>query len=146
MGEKMMKKILLWTVICFGIVGCGMNCSGEPPKRAYNHQGGGYGMRYHYSIYIPSALSGHSPSVKCTKYEYAKIDIYTDDLGTITGDKVIWNNLYGEVAFQDYGEDPKNITLHFSNEAVTISGWSSANNGVYKIETTPPESWGVPIH
>lgn len=140
---EMVKKILLIFVVSFGLIGCGVGCSNKPPKRAVMHENSGYGMTYHFSIYIP--VSGLSHSAKCSEYEYSKIDIYTDDLGTTTGDRVIWKSLYGDLAFVDYGENPANITLSFSNEKVVISGWSSINDGTYKIENTSPNSWGVPI-
>ena len=139
----MMKKILFFIMISLGFVSCGVNCSGVPPKRAIMHESGGYDMTYYFSIYIPVSGLSHSPS--CPKYEYAKIDIYTDDLGMITGDKVIWKSLYGDLAFEDYGEDPENITLQLSNEKVIISGWSRINDGTYKVEISSPDSWGVPI-
>jgi hypothetical protein len=138
-------KYILSFIMVLGLIGCGINCSGKPPKRAYIHQVGGYSMQYHYSIYIPSAKSGHSPSVKCSEYEYSKIDIYTDDLENVRGDAVIWKSLYGDLAFEDYGENPANITLDFSTEKVIISGWSSINDGTYKVETSSPDSWGIPI-
>ncbi|RUM71190.1 MAG: hypothetical protein DSZ08_03385, partial [Sulfurovum sp.] len=91
-----MKKIVLFIIMILGVVGCGTNCFSKPPNRAYFHQTGGYGMQYHISIYMPTALSPHSPTLKCSEYEYAKIDFYTDDLGQISGDRVIWKNLYGD--------------------------------------------------
>lgn len=142
--SKMIKKLLLLLAIGLGLISCGTDCLNKPPNRAYIHESSGYDMTYHFSIYIPSSGISHNPT-DCTEYEYAKIDIYTDDMGTITGDKVIWNNLYGEVAFQDYGVDPANITLNFLNKAVTISGWDRYHNGTYKVETSSPDSWGTPI-
>jgi len=94
---------------------------------------------------MPAALSPHSPTLKCSEYVYSKIDFYTDDLGQINGDKVIWKNSYGDVNFSDYGEDPAKIRLYFSKEKVAVSGWNSYNDGTYKVETTSPDSWGVPI-
>ncbi len=140
----MMKKMLLYLAIGLGLIGCGTECLNKPPKRAFVHANGGYNMIYHVSIYIPTSGISHNPT-DCTGYEYAKIDIYTDDMGTVTGDKVIWKSLYGDVGFKDYGVDPANITLVFSNKSVVIAGWDRYHNGTYKIETTSPDSWGVPI-
>jgi hypothetical protein len=139
-----MKKILLMIIVSLGLVSCGINCESKPPKRAIMHQLGGMGMQYHFSIYIPG--SGIQHSAKCPSYDYAKIDIYADNLGSLRGDEVIWNNSYGEVNFTDYGENPHNIQLILSAKQVVISNWTSSNNGTYEVEDTPPDSWGVPIY
>ena len=141
---KINKTVLMFVVLILGLVGCGINCDPKPPKRAIMHSTGGMGMQYHFSIYIPGSGVQHSP--RCPVYDYAKIDIYADSLGILRGDEVVWMNSYGEVNFSDYGENPRDIQIMLSSQQVVISNWSSSNNGVYKVEDTPPDSWGVPIY
>jgi len=141
-----MKKIVLLIIMIFVIVSCGVTCPSAPQKRAYFHQSNEYNMRYHISIYLPTALSPHSPTVKCSEYEYSKIDLYTDDLGEVRGDRLIWKSIYGDVNFSDYGENPANIMVYFSKEKVVITGWNTNDDGTYKVETTSPDNWGVPIN
>jgi len=139
-----MRKLIVIGLIILGLTACGINCSGKPPKRAYIHSTGGMGMQYHVSIYIPGSGVQHSP--RCPSYDYAKIDIYTDSLGNLRGDEVIWNNSYGEVGFTDYGIDPKNIQLLLSSDKVVVTHWDDVHNGTYKVETSSPASWGVSIY
>ena len=141
-----MKKIMIGLgiliMMCL-VVGCGVNCLSKPPKRAIMHNTGGMGMQYHFTIYIPGTGVQHSPS--CPTWTYGTIEIYSDNLGNQRGDEVLWNNIYGEVGFSDYGENPHNIQLFLSKDKVLISGWADAQNGTYKVETSSPDSWGVPI-
>jgi len=139
-------KIISLMIIGFYLAGCGVNCSGEPPKRAYSHQGGGYGMQYHISLYPPYASLSHA--LKCNEYEYLVIHIYTDDLGDIRGDRVIWKNNDGyDIPFDDNGDSKENITLMLSQKQIVVTGFkNNRDNGTYKVDDGPPDSWGVPIN
>ena len=143
-----MKKILLLIIIGFGIIGCGINCSGKPPKRAYFHQDKGYDMRYHISLYFSAPIGSHSVSVKCTEYEYVAIHIYVDDVGVVKGDSIIWKNGRGdEFPLEENGDQGENITVGITNDTVTVNGFQDNKiNGTYKVETTSPDSWGEVIH
>jgi hypothetical protein len=138
-----MKKIVLYIMMILSIVSCGVICDSKPPKRAIMHNTGGMGMQYHFTIYIPGSGVQHSP--RCPTWTYGTIEIYSDKLGNVLGDEVLWNNIYGEVNFSDYGEDPHNIKLYLSSDKVVIQGWGDVQNGTYKVETSSPDSWGVPI-
>ena len=144
-----MKKI----IISFGIlimmclvVGCGINCPSKPPKRAYFFNGGGYGMSYHVAAYRPASQLSHNPTA-CTKYEYISFHIYFDEYGTFNGDEIVWKNFQGgDIPFVENGEVQSNITITISKDKIVIKGFrNQIENGTYKIETSSPDSWGVPI-
>ena len=86
----MIKRIIFLVLAGLILVGCGVNCKGEPPKKAKYVEGGGYGMQYHFILYYPQGDAAHTPSLKCTKYTYTPYDVYTDDLGRVSGANVIW--------------------------------------------------------
>ena len=140
-----MKKIVLTTMMILGLIGCGVNCPSKPPRRAVFHENGDRGMMYHITIYIPYGQLSHSP--QCTQYSYIPIHIYADSLGTLRGDEVIWDNGYGQdLPFQDNGDKKENIVLNISKEKIVIKGFrDNHQNGTYKVETSSPDSWGVPI-
>lgn len=145
-----MKKILILIgsiLITIGLVGC-LGCGEKkPPKRAYMHQGGGYGMAYQISYYFPLAMLSHSSP--CKKYEYVTTHMYMDHLGTLSGDEIIWKNFEGqEIPFGERGESIDNIRVSIDSNTVKVDGLVSGykdENGIYKIETTPPDSWDTPI-
>ena len=145
-----MKKIIIGlsilAMMCL-VVGCGVNCPSEPPKRAYFYKNGAYGMTYHLGIFPPYGELSHSGG--CTKYDYASSHLYMDkNHGEIRGDEIVWKNIFGEeLPLEERGGVLSNISVTISNDSVTISGSPfESDNGVYKIETTPPNSWGVPIN
>jgi hypothetical protein len=142
-----MKKIVLGIVMILGIVGCGINCPSKPPKRAILSQNSGYGMRYHFILYEPVEGSPHSPSFKCPKQEYLSSNVYTDDLGRVNRNNLVWISFYNEeIPFDETMK--KNTFFTFTKEFVEINGLTGDFqdlNGKYKIETTSPDSWGISI-
>ena len=145
----MIKRIIFLVLAGLFLVSCGINCKGEPPKRAILNQNIEYGMNYHFVMYEPVGDAGHTPSPKCTKYEYGKSHIYVDDLGRVNGDSVIWIASYqGQTSDMIPSDIKKNAYFVFSKNEITIDGLSGGYeylNGTWKIETSSPSSWGVPI-
>jgi hypothetical protein len=140
-----MKKIVLVIVMILGIVGCGINCPSKPPKRAYVFNDGGYGMSYHVAVYVPASQLSHNLTA-CTKYEYDSFHMYVDHFGTLNGDEIIWKNFEGgEIPFAENGEVQSDITVKIFKDKIVLSGFKdNAENGVYKIETTPPDGSLIP--
>jgi len=145
-----MKKILILMASIFvalGLIGC-LGCGDKKPsRRAYIHQGGGYGMQYHIAYYYPFASLSHGSP--CTKYEYVTTHMYMDHLGTLTGDEIVWKNFEGgDIPFGERGESIDNIRISIDSNIVKVDGLVSGykdENGIYKIETTSPDSWDTPI-
>jgi len=145
-----MKKIMIFlgvlAMLCL-VVGCAVNCPSLPPKRAIMHNTGGMGMRYHFTLYEPVEGYAHTPSAKCPKQEYLPSQVYTDDLGVVNRNNLIWISFYNEeIPFDEAMK--RNTQFIFTKESVTIQGLTGDFqdlNGVYKIETTPPSSWSVSI-
>jgi len=145
-----MKKIIILIAsifIAIGLVGC-LGCDDKKPsKKAYVHKGGGYGMAYHIAYYFPLAISSHSSP--CTKYEYATTHMYMDHLGALRGDEIVWKNFEGQdIPFEERGESIDNIRISIDSNIVKVDGLVSGykdENGIYKIETTSPDSWDTPI-
>ena len=144
-----MKKIILMLVLLFGLVGCGVICPSKPPKRAVMHNAGGMGMRYHFVMYEPVGDAGHTPSLKCTKYEYGRSHIYVDDLGLVDGDSIIWVASYqGQTSEMIPVDIKKSAHFRFERKEISITGLSGGYeylNGIWRIETSSPSSWGIPI-
>ncbi|RUM71191.1 MAG: hypothetical protein DSZ08_03390 [Sulfurovum sp.] len=146
-----MKKIVLLIIMILGIVGCSVNCPDKPPRRAYMHNNGGMGMRYHFTLYYPDQGNSHSPNLKCPKNEYTITHLYTDDLGTVKRNDLIWTmkwvgNEYKEIPLDSTVR--KNIQFTFTQSTITVQGVTGDLvhlNGTYKIETSPPSSWGVEL-
>ena len=145
-----MKKIILALMVLFGLIGCGINCDPKPPNRAIMHKTGGMGMRYAFTLYSAQDDASHSPQ-RCISYSYLPTYVYTDDLGTVSRENLIWNvRLYGN-EFRSLPESEamqKQTTLIFGKNTITVQGLTgdfSYYNGVYQIETSAPDSWGVPI-
>jgi hypothetical protein len=146
-----MKKVIAITVIILGLIGCSINCPSMPPKRAVMHQGGGMGMQYYFTLYLPMEGTSHSPTLKCPKQEYQVTHVYTDDLGTVQRENLIWKiRLYGN----EYRPIPETdvaqsqTTLTFTKKDVIVQGLTGnfeIYNGTYKIETSSPESWGIAL-
>jgi len=144
-----MKKIAI-LVISLTIMLSFMGCNKKPPKRAYYNKESAYGMRYYISLYFATNTSGsHSPSLKPAKYEYSTMYIYSDDLGTLKGDKVIMVDGINEpLPLAETGQQKEDITLILSKKQIVIEGFNNNQkfrNGTYQVETSSPDSWGVPI-
>ena len=137
--------LIIW--LSFLVVGCGMFCSSEPPRRAIIEGNGGYGMQYHFILYNPLGDAKHNtPELKCIKYRYATSHIYTDSLGSQNGSSIIWKSS------QDFEMISQNVLdsayFVFGDETIQISGLKGSDeyyNGTWKIEKSSPDSWGVPI-
>jgi len=133
-----MKKfsfISIIVMICIGLVSCGVNCKGEPSKKAKYVDGGGYGMQYHFILYYPQGDAGHTPSLKCTKYTYVAYDVYTDDLGKVSGANVIWHYERGEDNY--FNQIKESAIFIFDKSKVTVSGLYDGNeylNGTYPVK------------
>jgi len=142
-------KYILSLIMILGLIGCGINCKSKPPKRAVLSQNPANGMRYHFVMYEPVGNAGHTPTLKCTKYEYGKSHIYVDDLGSVSGDLVLWMALYqGQTSDMIPLDIKKNATFVFGESQISITGLSGGYeylNGTWKIETSSPNSWGIPI-
>jgi hypothetical protein len=98
---------------------------------------------------VPSGNAEHTPNLKCIKYEYGKSHIYTDNLGSVNGDSVIWKSFYQG---QNFNMVPTDVldSAHFvfGDKSIQISGLKDVYeylNGTWKIEKTSPDSWGIPI-
>ncbi len=145
-----MKKIIIGlgilVMMCL-MVGCGINCSSKPSKRAYIHNKGGLGMQYHFVLFEPSGKLSHSAG--CTEYEYIPLHVYVDNMHNVKGDEMVWRNPEGyEVPFAEFGENPEDIRLSINQNQINVSGLRDGYknlNGAYKIEVSSPDSWGVSI-
>ena len=116
----------------------------KPPHRAIYSKMSGYGMQYHIVLYQPS-YGGGTHSFKCGSWSYSPFHVFTDRLGVLRGDEVIIKSLdMGLPPY--YGQDPSEISLVIGKDTIKISGVNGGvYNGTYKVETTSPDSWGVPI-
>ena len=145
-----MKWIVSFLMV-LGLVGCGpIGCKGKPPYRATLDENGRYGMRYHAVIYTISESGGlnpHNLSTSCKEYEYIPEHIYFDEFGTMNAEQVVWKNYMREdIPFSENGEIRSNVILNISTNAIGINGFKDNYlNQTYSIDTTSPESWGVPI-
>ena len=140
-------KWIISVIAVLGLVACGVHCDPKPPKRAYFYPDGGHGMAYHIGVYRPYGELAHS-GAGCTKYDYSSFQMYTDkNSGTIRGDEIIWKNYFDENApIEEQGNILSYITVIITHDTVEIRGFKDTKeNGIYKIEHTPPESWGVPL-
>ena len=135
-----MKKIILMLVLLFGLISCGINCPSKLEARAYYYQGKSSMMTYHIGLFFPLSSSSHSPSLKCPRISYLKLDVYTDKLGNVNGDEVI---------FEDHGYRynlDQSVKFFFGKDEVRVNNISDPNvDGIYKVERSSPNSWGVPI-
>jgi len=116
------------------LIGCGINCKGEPPKKAKYLDGGGQGMMYHFQLSDPQGDAQHTPG-KCTNYTYTRTDLYSDDLGYVDVDSVIWIDVRGNVAYPI--EQKNQMKIFLSKEKVVISGHTGDYaylNGEYPIK------------
>ena len=144
-----MKKI---GIIFIGIIllfGCACGDK-KPPQRALYKKDNISGMQYHIVLYEPFGTGG-AHSIKCGSWEYVPTHIYTDKLGTMNGNDVIWKNLDEmDYPFEQNGQNIRDVHLIISKDKITIQGFNyksglNTMNGTYKVETTSPDSWGVPI-
>jgi len=145
-----MKKIMLTMSILIMILLSACCNDKKPPHRAIYSKTSGYEMQYHIILYEPFS-DGGGHSIKCGSWHYIPTHIYTDKLGSLNGTEIIWKNLDGDdFPFATGGQNSSDIHVVIQNNTIKVQGFSykSGNdtmNGTYKIETTSPDSWGVPI-
>jgi len=142
-----MKKILvIMSAILTMIILVSCCNDKKPPRRAIYSQTSGYGMQYHIILYQPS-YGGGTHSFKCGSWSYSPFHVFTDRLGTLKGDEVIIKGMgMSEPPYVDYGQVLNDINLLITRDTVKITGVKGeVYNGVYKVETSSPDSWGVPI-
>jgi len=131
----MIKRIVFLALAGLILVGCGVNCKSEPPRKSEYIQGGGYGMVHHFRLYDPQGDAGHTPSLKCTQYTYTKTDLYSDDLGNVTADEIVWIDLRGNNAYP--AEQKNQMKIYLSKNKVIISGHTGEYaylNGTYPVK------------
>ena len=143
-----MKRI--WTlfisiVMLIGLSGCFFD-EKPPPARAFFNKTSAYGMQYHIILYDP-ASNGGTHTMKHQSWTYSPFHIYTDRLGTLTGEDVIFKNLDEcPPPFEENGQNNSDIHLSITKDTINISGVKGGIfNGTYKVETSPPSSWGIEI-
>lgn len=146
-----MKKILTIVSVMLAMMILVSCCSDKkPPHRAIYSQTSGHDMQYHIILYEPFS-DGGAHSLKCGSWNYIPTHIYTDNLGELRGDEVIWKNLDGQdFPFEERGQASHDIYLNITLNTIEIKGFSykSGNdtmNSSYKVETSSPDSWGIPI-
>lgn len=139
-----MKKILMVLsslILIFGLIGCGSHKKKIIPNRATVDVNGGYGMQYHVAIYMLEYPGGQP--------YYVRVNIYMDYLGTVKGNDILWKNYNGDdSALEEGGEDLSNVRVIINEDIVEVQGFVQEGyadiNGKYTIETSSPDSWGVP--
>ena len=99
-------------------------------------------MQYHVAVYMLEYPGGQP--------YYVKVNMYMDYLGTIRGNDILWKNYNGDdVALEEAGEDLNDVRVIIDEHTVEIKGFVQDGyadiNGKYRIETSSPDSWGVPI-
>lgn len=103
-------------------------------------------MQYHIILYQPS-YGGGTHSFKCGSWSYSPFHVFTDRLGTLRGDEVIIKSIdMAEPPYVDHGQNLSDIRLVITKNTIQITGVKGGvYNGTYKVETSSPDSWGVPI-
>jgi len=144
-----MKRILFLLIsllMLMLLISCNCN-EKKPPARAFFNKTSAYGMQYHITLYQPS-YGGGTHSFKCGSWSYSPFHVFTDRLGTLKGDEVIIKGMgMSEPPYVDYGQVLNDINLLITRDTVKITGVKGeVYNGVYKVETSSPDSWGVPIN
>jgi len=133
----MIKRIVFLALAGLILVGCGVNCKGEPPRKAEYIQGGGHGMLYHFKLYDTRGDAGHTPSLKCINYRYVTSDVYSDKLGTVTASDIIWIDMQGNEVFSLNADQMEQMRMYLSMQKVVITGYINeyaSENGEYPIK------------
>jgi len=143
-----MKRILFLLIsllMLMLLISCNCN-EKKPPARAFFNKTSAYGMQYHITLYEP-ASNGGTHTMKCQSWTYSPFHIYTDRLGTLTGEDVIFKNLDEcPPPFEENGQNNSDIHLSITKHTINISGVNGGIfNGTYKVETSSPSSWGIEI-
>jgi len=132
-----MKKIIFLMLASFILIGCGINCKDTPPRKAEYIQGGGYGMTHHFRLYDVRGDAGHTPSVKCTNYEYVMSDVYSDKLGNVVASDIVWIDMIGNEVFKVNSDQMAQMRMYLSKQKVIVSGYTkeyASENGEYPIK------------
>jgi len=130
------------SICIFSLIACGSSKKDDTaPKRAIVHNTGGYGMQYKVDLFMPV----HDRY----GYYYVQIDMYMDDLNKVNGSEILWKNYLGDdLALEEGGENLENVSVTVGTDTVQVKGFRQEGyndaNGKYKIETTSPDSWGIP--
>lgn len=137
--------VVIGIVIIIGLNGCSCN-EEKPPRRAIFNKTSDYSMQYHIILYEPS-YGGGTHSFKCGSWSYSPFHIFTDRLGTLREDEVIIKSIdMAEPPYVDDGQDLGDIGLLITRDTIKITGVKGGvYDGTYKVETTSPDSWGIPI-
>ena len=143
-----MKRILFLLIsllMLMLLISCNCN-EKKPPARAFFNKTSAYGMQYHITLYQPS-YGGGTHSFKCGSWSYSPFHIFTDKLGKLKGDEVIIKSIdMAEPPYVDHGQNLNDISLVITKKTISISGVKGGvYNGTYTVETSSPDSWGVPI-
>ncbi|RUM76858.1 MAG: hypothetical protein DSZ12_01150 [Sulfurovum sp.] len=144
-----MKRILFLLIsllMLMLLISCNCN-EKKPPARAFFNKTSAYGMQYHITLYQLS-YGGGTHSFKCGSWSYSPFHVFTDRLGTLKGDEVIIKGMgMSEPPYVDYRQVLNDINLLITRDTVKITGVKGeVYNGVYKVETSSSDSWGVPIN
>jgi len=139
-----MKKILtvlISMILIIGLTACGTNEKHYIPKRAIIDTNGGYGMSYHVILFMMVSGGGY--------ISYVSMDLYMDDLGSHRGDEILWKNYLGDdLAIEEGGENLTHVHVNVDAKTVNVTGYTLDGfrmiNGNYKVETSSPDSWGIP--
>jgi len=146
---KTIWTLLISIMMSIGLSGCTCNDK-KPPHRAFYNKTSNYGMQYHITLY-EAFQDGGAHSIQCGDWHYIPTHIYTDRLGVIEGDEIIWKNLDGqEFPFEENGMSASEVHLNITKKSIEVQGFTykSGNdtmNGTYRVEVSSPDSWGVPI-
>ena len=152
-----MKKIINLAVI--SLVFTLTACSGKPKVAMLETNNSKLRMKYHYVIYTPMSYMAHDPisTLKNEKY-YMKHNIYTNLLGSVSGDKVFHiyekfislNNETKKPIFKKVVESyNKEARFTFGKRYVKIKGvqicnednecWSAGLEGSFKLVKKKPK-------
>jgi uncharacterized protein YceK len=127
-------KFIVVFIMALGLVGCGAICKDAPPRKAEYIQGGGYDMAYHFKLYDVQGDGGAMAGRGCTKYSYITTDLYSDNLGNVTADSIVWIDLRGNVAYPL--EQKNQMKIYLSKNKIVISGHTGDYaylNGEYPV-------------
>lgn len=136
-----MKYIITLFIVSLFFVSC-INCN-MPPKVAYKHTTGDKGMEYHFTIYSPDASGPYFSTgiTNCPEYSYFPINLYTDNLGLVELDTIVWTNVFGGEGLPIDESMRVNVKFNISSSEIIVSGLTgdfTDINGRYKIQDSPP--------
>ena len=128
-------KFIMSFLMVLGLVSCGVVCKDAPPRYAEYIEGGGHGMVYHFRLYDVRGDGGALAGRGCTKYSYIATDLYSDSLGNVVADEVVWIDRLGNTAYPE--EQKYKLRIFLSKNIIKISGHTGVYaelNGEYPIK------------